>query len=81
MNLILALKHSNCTEVKLIFKYQENQLNIKCIDNGVGLTDIQMESSNGLQNMKKRAAKINGKLIIESEEKSGTSIEFIGNVV
>ena len=76
-----ALKHSNCTEVKLIFKYQENQLNIKCIDNGVGLTDIQMESSNGLQNMKKRAAKINGKLIIESEEKSGTSIEFIGNVV
>jgi signal transduction histidine kinase len=74
-----ALKHSECSEVILIFKYQDNQLNIQCMDNGIGIPDDQMESSNGIHNMKNRAAKINGKLSIQSNEKSGTIVEFSGN--
>jgi signal transduction histidine kinase len=74
-----ALKHSKCSEVILIFKYQDNQLNIQCMDNGIGITDEQMESSNGIHNMKNRALKINGKLSIQSNEKSGTIVEFSGN--
>ncbi len=74
-----ALKHSKCSEVLLIFKYQDNQLNIQCIDNGIGISEEQMQSSNGIENMKTRAFKINGKLTIQSNEKSGTIVEFSGN--
>lgn len=74
-----ALKHSKCSEVILIFKYQDNQLNIQCLDNGIGISDEQMQSSNGILNMKNRALKINGKLSLQSNEKSGTIVEFSGN--
>ncbi|MEZ4797630.1 MAG: histidine kinase [Flavobacteriaceae bacterium] len=74
-----TLKHSKCSEVILIFKYQDNQLDIQCLDNGIGVSDEQIESSNGIQNMKERAFLINGELEIKALETSGTVVQFIGN--
>ncbi|MFP2997988.1 two-component regulator propeller domain-containing protein [Spongiivirga sp. MCCC 1A20706] len=73
-----TLKHSACTEVRLTFTYEKNTLSICCTDNGIGITADEMNSNNGILNMKKRAEKIGCQLVITSEEKKGTTVSFIG---
>ncbi|EDP69833.1 YvqE [Flavobacteriales bacterium ALC-1] len=74
-----TLKHSNCTEVILKFNYGNGQLLVECIDNGIGIDEDAIKSSNGLSNMKNRAKKISGKLFIVSKLDEGTTIRFKGN--
>lgn len=74
-----ALKHALADTVLLSFIYHENKLIVKCSDNGKGITKEAMNSTNGLLNMKKRAAKIGGILKIDSEIGNGTIIRFTGN--
>ncbi|WP_456437465.1 sensor histidine kinase [Psychroserpens sp.] len=76
-----TLKHSQCDTVKLKFTYINKQLNITCEDNGIGITSEDLNSSNGLKNMKNRAHKIDGKLHIESTINKGTTVTFIGKVL
>lgn len=73
-----ALKHSECTEVTLKFTTQNNQVTIECNDNGSGMEKVEMASNNGLQNMRQRAEKIGGELIVKTIKSSGTSIIFNG---
>gem|GEM_PF-2842962 len=71
-----CLKHSKATESKLIFRLEDNRLNIYFIDNGIGYTDDKLLRKNGLLNMQKRVEKINGELQIVSNQ--GVLIQFIG---
>lgn len=73
-----ALKHSECTEVSLKFTFKNDQLTIECVDNGKGISEMELTSNNGLLNMKQRAKKIGGELIIKTIKHSGTSIIFDG---
>jgi len=75
-----TLKHSNCSTVLLSFTFKEDQLKISCKDDGIGITDNDMNSSNGISNMKNRAIKIGGLLSIDSEINKGTTITFTGNI-
>lgn len=72
-----TLKHSKCSQVTLQFEFKNNELRIRCIDNGIGINKADLNSKNGLLNMKKRASKIGGELTIENN-KSGTIIQFKG---
>jgi len=76
-----TLKHSECNEVILKFIYKNKQLNITCEDNGKGMSlKTDLVSSNGIKNMKDRAQKIGGKLIVKSEDSKGTIVNFIGYI-
>lgn len=73
-----ALKHSNCDLVTLTFIYTNHELTINCHDNGKGMSKEDLDSQNGIANMKNRAKKIDGLLVIHSEVNKGTTITFTG---
>ena len=62
----------------LKFKHADDELYIECSDNGVGISEEQLDSKNGLRNMKIRAEKIDGTLEIVTSKEDGTSIIFRG---
>lgn len=76
-----TLKHSECDKVTLQFNYENSTLKVSCIDDGKGLLESDLKSSNGLSNMKQRAEKIGGKLIINSQINKGTVITFLGKIL
>ena len=71
------LKHAQCQNVTLAFEMKEGRLQISLSDDGEGLPVKQSSSGNGLQNMKKRAQKINGSLTLLSSPHEGTTIQLI----
>jgi ligand-binding sensor domain-containing protein len=71
-----SFKHSNATLVDLRFKSLSQSLQISLSDNGSGIADLKMNSSQGgLVNMKVRAQRINTNFSIKSSE-SGTEINI-----
>lgn len=73
-----AYKHSQATQLNLIFKVEESFLIIECKDNGLGFDPDKIARQNGLLNLKKRVQKLSSELIINSI--SGTSIIFKGEI-
>lgn len=75
-----ALKHSNANQVhvSLFVDKENNQCELKVIDNGTGF-DVQTKDSGGigLQSMQERAARVGGQLIVETNESFGTMVRFI----
>ncbi|MBC2845412.1 sensor histidine kinase [Winogradskyella flava] len=72
-----AMKYSKCNKVTMQFQLTHNELIIECKDDGIGISEKDFTSKNGLLNMKVRAEKIGGRLKIESDN-NGTVIYFIG---
>ena len=73
-----ALKYAECNLVTLKFNYVNKALEIACVDNGMGIKEENLNSTNGLLNMKERAKKIGGLINILSKENAGTTIIFKG---
>jgi signal transduction histidine kinase/DNA-binding NarL/FixJ family response regulator len=74
-----ARKHSNATEIHIIFSQSLKNLNLTIQDNGVGfdLNQLNLEGHFGLRIMKERAFEAGGKLSILSKPEQGTSIHLI----
>ena len=75
-----ALKHSNCSKVKLRFYFSKQDLQIELEDDGKGIADAVLNSNNGLNNMRQRAKKIGAYLSIDTQAKHGTKISFMGKL-
>ncbi len=71
------LKHAHCQNVTLDFEMIGGHLQIRLSDDGEGLPVKKSASGNGLQNMKKRAQKINGSLTLLSNPHEGTTVQLI----
>ena len=72
-------KHADCSTVLFFCHYHKKTLTIKCKDDGKGIAEeLLLKSTGGLNNMKKRAAKIGGQITIQSDENGWTSIIFNG---
>ncbi len=71
-----ALKYSSGNKIEVHISKLENQYYIEIIDNGNGFDTASDEMGNGLNNMKKRAREIGGKLKIASEQNIGTRISL-----
>ncbi len=71
-----AVKYSNATTLDFSVAQTNSLLQIAVVDNGVGFDTMQSASGNGLSNMKKRAAAINGQIQLESGNGSGTIIKL-----
>ena len=75
-----AVKYSGAQSITLSVHIHGTKLRIKLQDNGRGIKDQKSVSGNGLKNMKKRAADINGALFVTSKPGKGTTVEFIGSL-
>lgn len=73
-----SLKYSMCDELYLIARIKGNNLEVILKDNGIGI--ITRSEGYGLINMKDRAKKIGGDLLIESDNNIGTEIRFVGKI-
>lgn len=72
-----ALKHSNCTELKINFT-SNNVLNISVSDNGNGM-DSQNLNGNGIENIKNRALACNWNVEWQSIQSKGTVVFLKSN--
>lgn len=73
------IKYADCTEVVFTFTKKGNSFILIINDNGKGFQTPVSESAvrgNGLKNMEKRAANINGLLSVKSETGKGTTIQL-----
>ena len=79
-----SIKHANASVIKLIMKNIDNELHLLVIDDGIGISDNEMQDSEkemhihyGLSIMKERVSILNGKCYINSKEEKGTHIKFV----
>ena len=69
-------RHAQCKEVKLKMSVIKNILSVEVSDDGVGFDVEEASKGEGLNNIKSRARKISGKLLILSNRK-GTQVKLI----
>jgi len=69
-----AVKYSEADEIAITVSQSENKINIAITDNGIGFDIQAIEKGNGLQNMQKRIADIEGTISITSHPTKGTQI-------
>jgi signal transduction histidine kinase len=68
-------KYSKASQANLFIHMTGKQLELKITDNGIGFDTTQRTNTgNGLQNMKSRAAELDGELVIESGIGTGTTL-------
>ena len=68
--------HSNATEVKVQLIKNQIQMELKIIDNGVGISEEKCNNINsiGLIGMKERAKHLGGELEIKGKRNKGTMV-------
>ncbi len=69
-----ALKYSGCARVWLTLKYNNNLFSMQLKDDGKGFDTNKEFMGNGLMNMQRRAAEIDGAFTVASEVNKGTTI-------
>ncbi len=70
------IKHSKASKVQVKFKKEEGKLIMTIKDNGIGFNLDKKKNGIGIKNMQSRMQKINGKLVLKSNEGSGTELTF-----
>lgn len=70
-----AAKYSEATQVQVQVNRENGELRLHIRDNGKGFEQNSVKSGNGLKNMQKRAAQLDGKLHIYSRPGEGTLIQ------
>ncbi|OQB90903.1 MAG: Sensor histidine kinase LiaS [Verrucomicrobia bacterium ADurb.Bin122] len=80
-----AVRHSSCDEVRISLALHADSFELVVHDNGHGIEPASNEapapggriaSGNGLQNMRKRIARIGGRFEISSQAGAGTTVSF-----
>ncbi|MCB0436406.1 MAG: sensor histidine kinase, partial [Mangrovimonas sp.] len=73
------MKHSDATEAVIQFIKEENRLHVTIEDNGKGFQVLPEKKGVGLNSVKERVLYLNGKLSIDSEVSTGTTVtmEFL----
>jgi signal transduction histidine kinase/ligand-binding sensor domain-containing protein len=72
-----AARHSGCDAVEVTFGTENGSLVLSIADNGKGFDPAAEAEGNGLVNMRRRAARIAGKLDVLSEPGSATTIRLV----
>jgi signal transduction histidine kinase len=74
-----SLRHSGCSEIELSVALRGRRLEVVLKDDGRGFDPGGTGGrGDGLDNMRQRAARIGGRLAIESAPERGTAVAFIG---
>ncbi|WP_312078873.1 tetratricopeptide repeat protein [Chryseobacterium sp.] len=73
--LINMKKHSHADRVIIVFKRNQNKIEIAYSDNGIGIKEKSF-FKNGLQNAVSRIENLNGDIIFDTETETGLKINF-----
>ncbi|MCH6575033.1 MAG: PD40 domain-containing protein [Bacteroidetes bacterium] len=73
-----SLKHSNGNRVSFVTHIEGNDLEISLEDNGTGFPQNIERKGNGINNMRRRAEKLDSSLLIDTQPGKGTKIIFKG---
>jgi signal transduction histidine kinase len=71
-----SAKYAQCSNVTAGISSTETEIQLSITDNGKGFNTSSAHAGNGLKNMKQRADALQGKLIIESNTGTGTSVNL-----
>lgn len=71
--LLNVMQHAQATEVKILLEEKNNRIELHVVDNGKGF-EKERGQSFGMRNMQRRAASIDGKLEIKSNQSKGTFV-------
>jgi signal transduction histidine kinase len=71
-----AVKYSQCNTVNVKLVQSPQLLSLTIADDGKGFNEKLVKAGNGLANMRKRAASMEGSIDIKSELDKGTSIQL-----
>lgn len=71
-----AVKYSNAKNINLHILFDRDTLSFSLSDDGCGISMKEMKMGNGIENMHKRARKLNTTLVFHSSPDHGTSISF-----
>jgi signal transduction histidine kinase len=74
-----SIKYANATEISVKISEFDSKINFEISDNGTGFDMNTIEQGNGLENMQKRIAEINGKISIQSKINKGSIIKITCN--
>jgi len=69
-----AAKYSACKNVEISLARQDGNIKLSIIDDGVGFDTAKITSSNGIKNMKARAAALHAVIEIKSASGEGTIV-------
>jgi signal transduction histidine kinase len=75
-----ALKYSSCSSIDIKLMQTDHSIQLIVKDDGKGFNITTAKDGNGLGNMKRRAEAINGKLMIKTAAKEGTTVELIAKI-
>jgi signal transduction histidine kinase len=67
-------RHSSATRVQIVLSRTLHGLCLSISDNGIGFDTKAPAVGQGLQNMRERAARMDGELVINSVQGGGTKI-------
>jgi signal transduction histidine kinase len=75
-----AIKYSCCSSIGIKLMQTDHNMQLVIKDDGKGFNITNAKDGNGLSNMKRRAEAINGKLLIKTAAKEGTTVELIAKI-
>lgn len=74
--LVNMKKYSQCSLVLLTFNLKEKKLQVDYMDNGIGATENQIKSKNGLQNVENRILAVKGIISFDTSPNKGFKVRF-----
>jgi signal transduction histidine kinase len=72
-----SLQHARATRISIVISLEQEQLVMTATDDGIGFDPSRIHSGMGLQNMRERAAALNGRMEIFSMHDQGTRIRLM----
>ncbi|MDZ7319775.1 MAG: histidine kinase, partial [candidate division KSB1 bacterium] len=75
-----VLKHACCQNVTFQIALNHRKLEMALSDDGIGGVNNKNTMGQGLKNMKKRAELIQGEINIQSDNGTGTMVQFLGQI-
>nr|WP_309759466.1 ATP-binding protein [Flavobacterium sp.] len=75
--LVNMKKYSQCSLVLLTFNLKEKKLQIDYMDNGIGATENQLKSKNGLQNVENRILAVKGNISFDTSPNKGFKVQIV----
>jgi signal transduction histidine kinase len=73
-----TLKHANATIVVVRLSLHDDLVDVEIADNGVGFAPAEQSGGGmGMANMRERAQRMGGKMVVTSQERRGTSLHVL----
>jgi signal transduction histidine kinase len=71
-----SIKYANATQINISLAQQKETIKITIADNGIGFSNDEVNTGNGITNMKKRIKDIGGVFEINTQKNLGTTVTF-----